>query len=173
MIGQKVLNSRGLTLLELLAAIVILALVLSVAVPVMLIGVRTYSGGQEKSSLHDQVQLASMMLTKELRYAKEVSIVSAAACPASGFNCIYTGSVTPKSILKKSSTGVTSNFIKDVKGKQSIQATFSYTTGNLLEIDIQGDVAASARTYKIQTKIVLLNMTAITGLASGQAIQYK
>jgi prepilin-type N-terminal cleavage/methylation domain-containing protein len=166
---RKLRHSNGFTLLELLAAIIISVLLLSVAYPVLLFGIKSYHDGQAKSSLQDQVQMASLTITKKLRYAQEVSISAETVCPStlqSGYNYICVDSAGHS--IKNASTLGTGNIINDASGKQSYAIVFS-ANGKLLNFDITGSNTES--TYHIQTEISIMN--ASTSISAAGAIPYK
>jgi Tfp pilus assembly protein PilE len=171
---RKLLHSNGFTLLELLAAIIITILLLSVASPVLLFGIKSYHDGQAKSSLQDQVQIASLTITKKLRYAKEVSISAETVCPAtlqSGYNYICVDSAGHS--IKSTSTVGTGNIINDTSGKQIYSIVFS-SNGKILNFDITGSITEDS--YHIQTEISIMNATAVisdVGASPYKVLKYK
>jgi prepilin-type N-terminal cleavage/methylation domain-containing protein len=183
---RKLLNQRGMTLMEMLATMTLLTLLLSVAYPVFLIGVKTFDRGQTRSNLQDQVRLASLTVTKALRYASEVSIVSGTACPTPplssdpsyGYNfiCVDSSGHAIKNLnlnLISSSYQATS-LIEDPIGKQSFDLTFTMNAANakILGFVIAGSSANES--YQIQSEVSILNAAGnIQGTSGYKVIRYK
>ncbi|WP_308637366.1 PilW family protein [Paenibacillus silvisoli] len=175
------LNQRGLTLIELLAAVMILVLILSLAYPLLTFGVKTYGQSQTRSSLQDQVQLASLAVTKLLRYASEASIETAATCPTTlqtGYNyiCVDSTDNSIKHIVYNVSTNsfTSGPIVKDMSGKRSFTILFSKnaTNAKLLNFDLTGQT--STQSYHIQTELLIMNASAdIQGTSGFKVMKYK
>jgi prepilin-type N-terminal cleavage/methylation domain-containing protein len=86
-IGRK--SSKGLTLIELLISFALIGIVLSAAFSLQLFGVRSFKRGEEKSDNQFDVRMAAEFITKQLRYAKTVEILTSVGTPTSGYNYIY------------------------------------------------------------------------------------
>ncbi|RAP74753.1 prepilin-type N-terminal cleavage/methylation domain-containing protein [Paenibacillus montanisoli] len=174
-------NQRGLTLMEMLAAVMILVLLLSLAYPLLTFGMKSYGQGQSRSSLQDQVQLASLAVTKTLRYAAEASMESVNQCPTTlqnGYNyiCVDNTDHSIKHIVYNTSTNSfsTGQIVKDMSGSRSFTIVFSKNATNpkLLNFDITGQT--STQSYHIQSELLIMNAASdIQGTNGYSVIKYK
>jgi prepilin-type N-terminal cleavage/methylation domain-containing protein len=180
---RKLLNQRGVTLIEMLAVMTLLTLLLSVAYPVLLMGVKTFDRGQSRSNLQDQVRLASLVITKTLRYTTDVGIVSGTVCPAPPFStdtygysliCVDTDGHAIKSMKVNDSTSYQSTtLLEDPNGKQIFELTF---TTNAAYAKIVGFVIvghSGNESYQIQSEVSILNAKGNILGTNGNMVRYK
>ncbi|SHI69402.1 prepilin-type N-terminal cleavage/methylation domain-containing protein [Dethiosulfatibacter aminovorans DSM 17477] len=70
---DKIKNTKGLTLVELLISLSIVAMVISVTVMMSLIGLRSFSMSMAQSDIQYEVRRASAYITEELRNSTKIS----------------------------------------------------------------------------------------------------
>lgn len=74
-IKNKIKTSRGFTLIELLVVLTILIIVVTLGFELLSFGGNTFERGEMRYIAQENVQLASELITRELRYANEVVIL--------------------------------------------------------------------------------------------------
>lgn len=74
-IKRLLVNARGLTLIEVLAAIVLLSIILAMVTSVYLLGVKQYKVQTQNINSQENVRLAMTVLTKAIRSASSVQVV--------------------------------------------------------------------------------------------------
>ncbi|WP_229106464.1 PilW family protein [Paenibacillus sp. 1001270B_150601_E10] len=85
------LDQRGFTIIELLASMTLLMIFLALAFMAYSFGIQSFQRADQQSELQDQVRLASQIITDKLRYADEVTLLSACPItPTNGFEYICT-----------------------------------------------------------------------------------
>src|SRR5262249_28351376 len=136
---------------------------------------------KEKSNLHDQVQLASLSITKKLRYAKTVSIVSNwTACPSIATlrsdlaryghaNYICVNASDPhsiKNIVYDPTTNdfTAANLVSDSTGRTSFGLTVFRTQANILHFGITG--TTSSQNYAIESDLTIMNLASASDIAT-------
>ena len=70
----KLLNTSGLTLVEILVSIILLSLVLALTMTVVSFGQKQYSSQNSKINIHNDVTLAMKDVTKEIRSAITINV---------------------------------------------------------------------------------------------------
>ncbi|MBU5444992.1 PilW family protein [Paenibacillus sp. MSJ-34] len=182
---KRKLDQKGITLIEVLAGMVLLSLVLGLAVSAYAFGVGAFDSANRRSELQDNVRLASMALTNELRYAEKVELL--AACPSSleahyNYICLDSGAaaIVQHRYNESSSTHDTGLLADTHASRPAIyQLEFNkdLTANTLLTYTIKAD--SDRNTFEVATNISLLNIELHSGsiVAAGtapyQAIAYK
>lgn len=82
-------RSKGLTLIELLISIALIGIIMSAAFSLQIFGTKTFKRGEDRADNQFDTRMASEFITKEIRYAKSLEILSSIPTPASGFNYIF------------------------------------------------------------------------------------
>ncbi|OPA80248.1 hypothetical protein BVG16_05775 [Paenibacillus selenitireducens] len=177
------LDQKGLTIIELLAAIVLLTIVLSLAFSSYAFGVKSFQRANEQSELQDQVRIVSHVITSKLRYASEVELLS--SCPTNlteGFNYICMNS-NKKTIdlhtYDKTTSAHKLQSLNTASSKHPItyDIAFQKTNDHLLSYSLKS--MADQQKFDVQSEILLLNLDLnavsikITGSTPYQGIAFK
>ncbi|KOR87700.1 PilW family protein [Paenibacillus solani] len=180
------LDQKGATLIELLAATVLVTIVLSLVYSFYVFGVKSFQRANEQSELQDNVRLVSHTITNDLRYAREVKLLS--ACPASftdtdpsTYICVKKD--TFSSVEQHIYDGVSAHVTRRLDTINpaypvTYSIEFSITNDHLLSYSISSK--AEGQSFKVESQVLLLNVQldkgAITSDGSAPhypAIAYK
>lgn|GEM_PF-3759917 len=82
-------DEKALSVVELMIALSILLIVLALAFTFYFFGSRAFATGEERSLIQANVRLASMIITRELRYAEDVEIITGTPKHESGKRAIF------------------------------------------------------------------------------------
>lgn len=177
------LNQKGLTLIELLATIVILTIVASLAFSAYKFGVNAFQRANEKSELQDEVRIASHVITSQIRFASEVQLLN--ACPKSfdlGFNYICfnsnDSSIEEHVYDTASATHVTRRIVtKNVKDPITFSVEFGKTSSSILAYKIISN--KNQQRFEVNSEVSLLNIElnkktiTTVGTSAYHALAYK
>ncbi|WP_158702706.1 PilW family protein [Paenibacillus faecalis] len=176
------LNQKGLTLFELLASIVLLMIVASLAFSAYNFGVNAYQRANEKSELQDEVRIASHVITSQLRFASEVQLLN--ACPSSfepGTNYICTNerSIEEHVYDTVSASHVTRRIVTDNLKDPPItySVEFGKTSSSILAYKIISK--KNQQRFEVNSEVSLLNMElnketiTTVGTSAFYALAYK
>lgn len=179
------LDQKGVTLIELLAALVLLSLVLSLAVSAYNFGMHSFQRTTQRSDLQDHVRIISHTITNELRYANEAKLLDSCPAPASlkaGYDYICL-----------SSDGTSIDQMQDAGGTHDIWSVVAASLKDSVTYDLEFNIDSGSssllnytiesrngnQTFHVETKLSLLNMEllesgAITTAGSGpyRAIEF-
>ncbi|UNK16088.1 prepilin-type N-terminal cleavage/methylation domain-containing protein [Paenibacillus sp. N3/727] len=159
------LNQKGLTLVELLASIVLLTIVASLAFSAYKFGVNAFQRANEKSELQDEVRIASHVITSKIRFASEVQLLN--ACPATfepGFNyiCINPNGRSGRSIEEHvydtaSASHVTRKIVtENLKDPITYTVEFGKTSSSILAYKIISN--KNQQRFEVNSEVSLLNI---------------
>ncbi|MCZ8542144.1 PilW family protein [Psychrobacillus psychrodurans] len=79
-------NEKGITLVELLAAVVLASIVMLLVFSVLMSGTKQYKGQLEKNNQLTDISYALKMITKDIRKTKEPQIISVSEIELNGIN---------------------------------------------------------------------------------------
>jgi len=159
-------QKRGFTLVEAIVTVALMAIVVAAIFSFFFFQTNTFSRGSDRSEIQSEIRLASDFISKELRYATDVSI-SAPADP-SQYNRIYIANnklmyqpAGGPEVEKSSAIFDPTDFTVNLSGSIDIfTATFSLNgTKNKSE-------------YNIDSSVNLKNVTTLT-ISDGNQIYYK
>lgn len=154
-------NSRGVTLIELIIALALLSMVLAVGYNYYFFENKTYTIGSNQSNVQRDIRLASDFITREVRNAIELELVSSPTI-GDGYNYIYLNGL----VLMHDSTPKTDPIISQLE----LKIKKVDNNKNYLEFIIQGN--EGEQTYKINTKVQLNNIKGKSQIQN-LAIKYK
>lgn len=178
------LNQKGLTLFELLASIVLLTIVASLAFSAYKFGVNAFQRANEKSELQDEVRIASHVITSKTRFASEVELLS--DCPATfkpGFNYICINQKNGRSIEEHvydtaSASHVTHKIVtENLKDPITYTVEFGKTSSSILAYKIISN--KNQQRFEVNSEVSLLNIElnkktiTTVGTSSFFALAYK
>lgn len=159
-------NRFGFTLIELIVSLGLLSLVLLIAYNMNSFGSNVFAKGGSKSDIQASCRIAANYITKELRYASNVTVLSGMpVTPTSGVEYIYVSSGKIKHY-----DGTTS---KDIYGGTSgIASTlqFQYQNDEILKFTISGIL--KSETYEMNSSVLLLNNGLLVS-SNGSVVSYK
>ena len=142
----------GMTLVELIVAIAITSIVLVVAFSIQVFGNRAFVLGESKSTVQLEARTAADYITREIRYATSVELLSAVPGTVSESNTAYiyvdTGT---QDIVYKDSSGT-----RTIADFDTVTLTFT-ATGKTLYFNIQGDYRS--KTMDLDSKVLPINMS--------------
>lgn len=149
------IKKRGVTLVEAIIAIGILAIVISSVYSFNLFGIRTYSMGESQWNLQSNVRMLSDLITREVRYASEVEMSEQTPTPGDGYSYIRTEGDEVK-YYKDGRLSFTfkGNTLPDIK----YEVDFTDSAGNVLEFKITAYDNKKGKSYSIDSKVVCLNI---------------
>ncbi|MGM1047378.1 MAG: PilW family protein [Bacillota bacterium] len=154
------LNQKGLTLFELLASIVLLTIVASLAFSAYKFGVNAFQRANEKSELQDEVRIASHVITSQIRFASEVQLLN--ACPSSfdpGINyiCMNGRSIEEHVYDTASASHVTRKIVtENLKDPITYSVEFGKTSSSILAYKIISN--KNQQRFEVNSKVSLLNI---------------
>ncbi|KOP64992.1 hypothetical protein AMS62_06810 [Bacillus sp. FJAT-18019] len=155
------LDQKGVTLVELLAATVLVTIVLSLAYSFFVFGVKSFQRANEQSELQDNVRLVSHTITNDLRYAREVKLLS--ACPATftapfSYICVNSTSSSVEQHVYDGVSGYVTRKIDTINPTypMTYSIQFSVTNNHLLSYSINSQ--AEDQSFKVSSQVLLLNV---------------
>lgn len=168
---QNVFNdSRGVTIVELLVALAILSMVISLGYSIFGFGKISFNRGETKANIQQNMRLVSDYITKEVRFAygaeilKESSLVPVSADINPDDKYIFINNDGKLELRSSAGSAIFSDTL--MPGKNLI-LTFK-NSNNLLGIEITNNIDNIA----INTKVMILNLAgSIGGLQEGSAIR--
>ncbi len=163
-------DNKGVTLVELIVAILLVSLVLESAYRLYNTNFTIFSEGTARSSIHQHVKFITDYISKELHYATEVEIVSAEAVP-------YTITDDNNYIFLNDSGQVAHRNDSGLKiipisysGMPRVSLTFSGIDNNLMRYTIVDE----RYNYEVNPQIEIKNiLTQISGTNGQSAVRYK
>lgn len=171
-ISSYIDNQRGMTLAELLIALVLLSVVLSVGYSFYSYGEHSFSTGESQSIVQRNARLAADFITRETRYANELEILD-------DTDTIPISVSTNDKYIFVDSDGLIKKL--DKKGKddvlgavaQGVECNLSFQRqGNIL--DFNSEATDGKRSFALNSQVEILNLAgAIAGKSSGVSIRYK
>lgn len=174
---QKLINSqRGMTLVELLVGIALLSAVLAIGYTAYSFAYNSFTRGEARSDVRQNVRLAADFITQELRYATHVRVFN--AIPAlsdfapggdhEGYKSIYVDNGSFKYV---NSEGNEESPFSSIDGRITLyNLSFNLTEGMFLEYEVKH---TSGDGYGIDSKLKFLNsLEEIVGNL-GIAVVYK
>jgi prepilin-type N-terminal cleavage/methylation domain-containing protein len=165
-------NRKGLTLLELLLALGLLGVVISIAFTFFLFSSNTYENGTKKASIQNDTTLVTNAITGQLRNATFVKVFQA---DINGFafdtNYTYIYAKNGNLIKRTSTENILVNTTKD-----NVNCIINFSRSNpptsVLHSTVTG--SSSSNTFSIDSEIQILNISNIDGgsAISGNIVCY-
>lgn len=158
------LDQKGVTLIELLAALVLLSLILSLAVSAYNFGMNSFHRTTQRSELQDNVRLISHTITSELRYANEVKLLD--SCPSSAdlmegysYICLSSDGASIDQMQYAGGTHETSSIVAaNQKDSVTYDLEFKIDSSNSSLLSYTIESRTGNQTFHVETKLSLLNM---------------
>jgi prepilin-type N-terminal cleavage/methylation domain-containing protein len=171
---KSVKNESGVTLVELIIVLAIIGIVVTMASSVQLFGLKTFNMGQDQYNSQYNIRRASEYITKELRYAQTMEILSAVpAAFETGKKYIYVDG----SSIKNYKGGLDIIIVHDSASSFTPSIIFNESPVNskILNFEING--IYDGQNFSISTEVLPVNIAAtdpdpIMGVADGIAISY-
>ncbi len=184
--NRKILlnNNRGLTLVEIIVVMVIMGVIITAIASFFLSSNRVFTLSKDQRNVQSEVRLALDQILLDIRYAKEVELITveAAKSPEPGYNYIY---MEDGSIHRCIYDEDTSSWQENVVIGSFLDAgsSFNKVSGNpdSLKIIVASEEQGN-QTYTLDSTIKLPNLSLNTSPdlkmvkganASGLAIKYK
>ena len=174
MMNRTILNKDGISLVELLVALVILLLVLSIAYPLYAFGDRSFKVGSRQSIIQQNARMAADYITRELRYATNVKIytdTSAISIPSpipsdNEYNYIVIDGNTIKHLSKNGQVIIPQGLSDGIE----FELEFDQISSNMIQITVTGK--QNGQVYDIVSEFNLLNTSSLND-HTGSVIEYK
>ncbi len=182
-------SGQGLGLVELLIALALLSIVLSLGYTFLFFGASAFRTGEQQADIQQNARLAAGFITRELRIAERVVLVDGYTdlesldIEAEGefyLNFIYNhdGNIYFQVADESGvSEAVQDAVIQDaIAGNINFDLNFRLSgAGNILQFDLTAEEMASGRSYTLETEVLVLNLDQIEdhSSGSGKAIFYQ
>ena len=177
-------NSRGVTLVELLISLALVGVVLSIAVSVFLFGNTSFRSGSSQYDLQAKVRFALFELTEDVRFAKEMTILTAGDInigtltaesggiyPAvSAFDTYIFYDPSENAVVKLSRSNM-EKIILPTDAASPLTFTAVGTPANTLHFQVSGQDNKQSRTFNVESEILMLNKPSATG-TTGVGVRY-
>lgn len=149
------IKKRGVTLLELIITIGILAIVISALYSFNLFGIKTYAGGESQWNLQSDARGMSELITHEVRYASKVDLSDQTPTSGDGYSYIR----TEGNYVKYYKDGkLISSFPSNGSAGLTYSVDFTGSEGNLLAYKITVCDNSKGKSYSIDSKVLCLNI---------------
>lgn len=174
-IGRYLVNQRGMTLAELLIALVLLSVVLAVGYSFYSYGEHSFSTGESQSIVQRNARLAADFITREARYANELEILDDIdTIPNRVSNNDKYIFVDSDGLIKKLDKKGKDNVLGAVA--QGVEFNLSFQrqgkAGNIL--DFNSETTDGKKNFSLDSQIEIMNLPeSIGGKSSGEYIRYK
>lgn len=164
-------NKHGITLIELLVALALVGLVLSICFSIFFFSNKTFSKGEDQSAIQSDFRLAADFVKSEMRNSEEVEIVTLDQIPNidNGYKYLY---VEDNTLKYKATASGFSPISKTSQIIDSVNPNFSIIEENgkyLLTILFLDN---SVQSYQVEAKVLFKNLL-YANLSSGYAIKYR
>ena len=177
----KYRRMKGMTLVELVAAMAIFGVILAAILTLFMTGLNFFKMGNNKSQAQSDARLAVNAIIENIKFASEMQIMTSAAAQAaiasgSLSNFIFLDSGTGTMYLSEYNISTAAHINKRIaRTDQNYTLTFSKVDNKTLRITVT--VVESSETYTVETELKLDNFVlnpalAISGTES-TAIMYK
>ena len=155
---EKLKESQGVTIIELMIALTILALVIGLAFTLQSYGLTSFTRGEGLASSQQNARYAARVLSDEVRYGQKVAIHNSVPTIVEGYSYY---SVDTEGNVIKSKQGSDPETVVDADGKGSgYELSFEPKADGTLQITIT--VAADQSSFELVTSVSPLN-SEITG----------
>lgn len=165
-------NMRGLTLVEMIVVLSLLSMVLAVGYTFLFSGLNTFNIAEGRSEVQRVVRLAGDFITREVRYAHEMEIINPTESDDfidTTYYYIYQDGSSIK--YRKEGEGIATNILNGISDEVAFQLHFT-KDGRMINYSIHGSKDGESP-YEIDSDVLILNLTAVNGLHSNQAIRFK
>lgn len=174
MIKKLYKNEKGVTLIELLIAMAILGIVLSVAYSLLFYGNTTFSHGNRQYNTQSSVRIAADYAEQELRFATTISILNSVPSPKlEPYNYMYIDNGRLVHEIYDSGSGNYSTRSFNLNVLDNI-STFAFIDDSRLGITIEAEDGEQG--YLLNREVNLLNVSlvseAITG-TTGDVVAFR
>jgi len=163
-------NNAGLTLIELLVALGILGIVLTVCFSFLFFGYRSFGTGSAQFNIQSDIRIVMETVKNEVRYSSEFQVIPVSEVPTTvtdGYKYIY---VEGNSLKFKSSAG-SNERLQGLLFSSGPVFTLSKTGGNyMLTVTLEG--VYRDQDYETSTDVLIQNLE-ISADGSDNAIRYK
>ncbi|MGM0395603.1 MAG: PilW family protein [Bacillota bacterium] len=188
---NKIVNKKGVTLIELVLVLALISLVLSGIYSMFIFGNSTFKGGSDQFDLQNDIRFALESLTNDLRYATKLEIIHLTEEEKIDYKVLTDGIYekidnpyetyvfydSNSSSVVKLSRETTINYA--VKSDDASVLSFSNTSADRLKYELKGIYDISNKEFDVNSEILLLNiMTGSSGIIDssgyddGNAIKY-
>lgn len=178
-IKKLIAEKSGFTLIELMLALSILGIILAMGYSFFFFGSNSFRLGGDQSNLQRDMRLTSDFITREVRYAVDIEIVTTAP-PFGGDGYHYIYHDLSDSIIKYVDPAGSVNIKTDpvidkvIFQFNTVAIEVSDTKENyLLHFTIVGSSETNANNYQIDSEVMLNNISTKPADGSGSIIRYK
>ncbi|SES71414.1 prepilin-type N-terminal cleavage/methylation domain-containing protein [Natronincola peptidivorans] len=175
-------NRKGFTLIEIMIALALVGMVITVAISLVIYGNSLFGISNNQFHLQSEARFTMDTITQEVRKATELKIMSVADCEAEkdsqNYNYIYLkDGVIYHSIYNETTSTRTEKIVTNSVSNIGIVFSKALNSTNTLRIKIT--VEENAQSYIAETQITLLNFklmrpkSTVQGNDSDLAIRYR
>lgn len=163
MVGYRksfVNNKKGLSLLELLIALLLLNLVLAIGYSFFYFGTRSFAIGESQSDVQQNVRMAADFITNEIRFAESLEILGSSFSFSGDYNYIY---INEDSVIhRKEGTSTGTKILSGISENIDFSVNFNISSSgnNVLQFAVNGENAE--KTFDIESEVMLPNVRNIT-----------
>lgn len=169
-VTPSVKNTAGLTLIELLVAMGILGIVLTVCFSFLFFGYRSFGTGSAQFNIQSDIRIVMETVKNEVRYASEFQVIPVSEVPSTvtdGYKYIY----AEGNALKFKSSAGASERLQGLLFSSGPVFTLSASGGNfILTVTLEG--VYRDQDYETSTDVLIQNLEVSTA-GSDNAIRYK
>lgn len=146
-------DNKGLSLVELVIAMGLLGMVLSLAFMYFFFGSRTFRVGEAQSNLQRDIRLTSDFITRDVRYASELTLLDSLDTPLEdGYNYIYMDNSSIQHINEGGETNPKTEGVIEELSFHLKEVNEHY----ILEFHIEG--RDDSQDYSQESEVVLINL---------------
>lgn len=165
-------KKKGVTLVELVIVSSMLVVIVSLAFSLYFFGTKSFQNGVSRSNVQQNINMAANAITKELRYATEISIIDRPIVFNNDYRYIFMNDDNLIEFWSK-------NAIKLIPATATEGITYSLSFKSKSAGSVAGKIlgfslnAAGAQNYGIESDIFPLNMASSIIGSNNTAIAYK
>ena len=137
---SKIKNNNGLTLVELLIALSLVGLVVTVVFSFFMVGMRAYGKGNIQADMQYEVRRASNKISDEIRHAKSISL-------SSGSNSLTISDLIDSNYSPTLEFSINENIMKITVQASEDTLSYELETEILLDNNSSGDITGSTTIY--------------------------
>ena len=151
-------KKKGFTLIEIVIVLAIMSVIGSAIYSFITFNYNVYNKGTKNAEKRNEVSTASQFITKQLRYAKDVVIITSIPTPTVGFDDIY---LNGNEIFCVKNGVLNSTGIGNAK---DLTLSFNKAAANTIQFTVG---IADNSAFDITSEVTILNMPKVPGIVEG------
>jgi prepilin-type N-terminal cleavage/methylation domain-containing protein len=168
-------DQKGLTLVELLLAVVVMGMVFATVASLMGVGAQTFALGESQSWLTMNTGAAVQIMTRRVRNATGLEILGTAPTTFDSswwYLYVEDSSADVSRVMLRSTTGTSTAITDEIVPGDGLSFAARYS-GSEVVLDVSLDAEYRSRERHVATSMILGNISSLPATTAGPAIRFK